>query len=375
MYLIPGKHPNHQRAGIVAIAACVVDLNGHVPAEIQLTPAGQFRARDGRPEGLHGWYIDADIAARVIARAQATAGDFVIDYEHQTLHAEKNGQPAPAGGWWQGANMEWRDGEGLFATDITWTDNARAVIAAREYRYISPVLAYDKTTGHVLAILMAALTNYPAIEGLSDLTAMAAAKFDFTSHHQQETDTVKREQLIKLLGLAEDASDEQIQAGMEALKARADLMSEVRTSLGIDEQASVSEAIATLKTNADSNEPDPAKYVPIDSMKALQTEVASLTVRLNGKEVDDLVDLAMSEGKLLPAQEAWARELGGKDIDALKGYLDSAQPIAALKGKQTGGKAPEGGVTDGELGEEAIAICKQMGIDPEEYKKTAAASA
>jgi phage I-like protein len=110
-------------------------------------------------------------------------------------------------------------------------------------------------------------------------------------------------------------------------------------------------------------------------MSALQSEVAALSARLNGKEVDDLVDTAMSEGKLLPAQEAWARELGAKDIAALKGYLANAQPIAALKGTQTKGRQPDGSETDGELSAEAIAVCKQMGVEPEEYKKTLAASA
>ena len=62
-------------------------------AEIQLLPAGRFRAADGsgRPVGLDGWYIDAEIAGRLIAQAAARATKFVIDYEHQTFLAEKNG--------------------------------------------------------------------------------------------------------------------------------------------------------------------------------------------------------------------------------------------------------------------------------------------
>lgn len=373
MYRHPSKQPPFTHRGTVAIAACVVDLNGHVPAEIQLTPSGHFRARDGRPsEVLAGWYIDATIAQRVIARSINTAGDFVIDYEHQTLHTEKNGQPAPAGGWWTGANMEWRDGQGLFATNIDWTDAAKAAIAAKEYRYISPVLAYDKQSGHVLAILMAALTNYPAIEGLSDLTAMAAAKFDFTPHHEEEN-PVKREQLIALLGLATDASDELIQQAITALKAQASANSALRTNLALADDADLVATVAALKTTAEKNgEPDPARYVPIAAFESLKTEVATLKADSTTKAVDELVEEGLDSGKLHPDQEEWARKYGNNDIAGLKAYLEKTPAIAALKGTQTRGKQPDGTTANGELDEEAVALCAQMGIDPEDYKKTLA---
>jgi phage I-like protein len=108
--------------------------------EFRILPAGVFRAKDGRPAHLPGWKIDAEIAQRVIA-ASASVDDLVIDYEHQTLNAEKNGHPAPAAGWFR--RMVWREGTGLFAVDVKWTDKARAMIAAGEYRYISPVFPYN----------------------------------------------------------------------------------------------------------------------------------------------------------------------------------------------------------------------------------------
>ena len=42
------------------------------------------------------WRINAAIASAVMERFN---GPRVIDYEHQTLHKEANGQPAPAAGW------------------------------------------------------------------------------------------------------------------------------------------------------------------------------------------------------------------------------------------------------------------------------------
>lgn len=358
--------------GTVAVAACVVDLNGRVPTEIQLTPAGRFRARDGRPFDVPtGWLIDAGIAEREIATALATAGDFVIDYEHQTLHASENGQPAPASGWFKGAGLQWREGQGLFATDIDWTEAAKTAITAKEYRYISPVIAYDKTTGHVLAILMAALTNFPAIEGLSDLTAMAAARFslDITKPHEEEN-PVKREQLIALLGLAADATDEQIEAGLVALKAEASAASALRSNLQLADDADVVAAVAALKATTNQT-PDPSKYVPIEAFEALKGEVATLKTENTKKDVDELVEVGLSSGKLHPDQEAWARQYGEADIVGLKAYLEKTPAIAALKSTQTQGKPP-GTDAEGELDADSAALCAQMGIDPEEYKKTLA---
>lgn len=105
-------------------------------------------------------------------------------------------------------------------------------------------------------------------------------------------------------------------------------------------------------------------------MQAVQTELATLRADVNGREVDGLVTAALTDGRLLPPQEAWARGLGGKDIAALKSYLDIAQPVAALSGTQTGGKKP-GDSGDGEqLTESQLAVCKAMGVSEDDFKKT-----
>lgn len=167
--------PEHSRYA-VGLAACFFELQRDT-REVQLFPAGRFRALDGRPADVAGdhWYIDAAIAQRLISAAQARANPFVIDYEHQTLNAEKNGQPAPAAGWWQNANMEWRAGQGLFAVNIDWTAKARAMIAAGEYKFFSPVFKYDKQSGAVTEILMGAVTNFPALDGMEALAARFGA--------------------------------------------------------------------------------------------------------------------------------------------------------------------------------------------------------
>lgn len=318
--------------------------------EIQLTPAGVFRARDGRPAGIDGWRVDAAIAARVIERAAARKTPLVIDYEHQTLAAEHNGQPAPAAGWFK--RIEWREGAGLYATGVEWTAKAKAMIEAGEYKFISPVFGFDRATGEVLQLQMAALTNTPALDGMDAVAALAQQFYSRAQAptHQKDHDM---KAIALLLGLAEDASEADITSAVTALKAKL---------------AENDIAIAALKI------PDPAKYVPVETVTALQGQVAALTTRLNDSELEDVIQVALSEGKLLPAMESWARDLGKTNLAALKDYIAKNPAIAALNGNQTGGRAPEGG-TDGDLTADQLAVCKLMGVSVDDYKATLKAAA
>lgn len=335
----------------VAIAACTFQVDKARTNEIQLTPAGTFRARDGRPAGVPGWQLDAALAARVIADAKARKTPFVIDYEHQTLHAEQNGQPAPAAGFF--SELAWREGVGLFATDVRWTDRAAGMIAAGEYQFISPVLRYDQKTGAVLKLEMAALTNFPAIDGLQELELRAAAKY--SPDDEDHTMNPILIALLTALGLSESATQSEATAALKALQ---------------DQVAAKDTEIVALKTRA----PDPAKYVSIDVVEALKADIAALKATDQGREVEDLVKVGLAEGRILPAMEQWARDLGKSDLAALKSYIEKAAPIAALAGTQTRGKAPDGTSAAGKPGDAELAVCKQLGISAEDFAKANAAA-
>lgn len=303
------------------LASLVAQL---VPGEqaVRLIPAGEFRSADGsgRPKDAPAWRLDAVQAAALIARDAARASRRVVDYEHQTLLAGQNGQPAPAAGWIAG--LEWREGEGaaagLFAS-VDWTERAAAMIAAGEYRYLSPVFAYD-ASGLVLDLGPAALTNNPGLDGLTDLAALSARFLDI------ETETPPMKELLKALGLAETATEADGLAAVAALKAQA--------SDGDTRVATLTAEVATLKAA----QPDPAKYVPVDAVAALTAEVAALKAAQAKSELDDLVEIGLADGRLNAALEPWARTLTPV---ALKAFLDKAPAIAALKGTQTGGKKPD----------------------------------
>ncbi|MGH1509506.1 phage protease [Ralstonia solanacearum] len=339
--------------GLAVLSFPVELTTAAVTAPLQLLPAGAFRSRDGRPTECPAWVCTATTAQRLTELANADNRRIVIDYEHQTLNAEKNGQPAPAAGWFKA--LAWRDGVGLFATDVEWTDKARQMIEAKEYRYVSPVFTYDKKTGEVLRILHVALTNYPALDNLPEVALRAAAHFQIP----QYLENAMPEWLKKLLAqLGLNPEDETaVTAELTTLKTAAD------ASAAKDTEIAALRASVTTK-------PDPAKYVPIETMQALQSQVASLTTTVHGREVEDVIDGAKKAGKLLAPQEQWARELGGKDIAALRSFVATAQPIAALTSMQTAGKKPDGVGQTGQLSDADMAVCKAMGLDIEAYRKT-----
>lgn len=328
-------------------------------AEIQLLPAGVFRSADGsgRPEGVAGWKLDALSAARVIQAAAKRETPFVIDYEHQTLLAEKNGQPAPAAGWFHGGSLEWREGRGLYATDVEWTERARNMIGDGEYRYLSPVIAWDDKTGEVLALHMAALTNHPGLDGMS---AVALSAF---FHHPSEEENPVNEMLKKLLaalGLPEDASEETVMSAVAELKSKADKAGEAQAAKA--ELAALKASVATAATG----NPDPAKYVPVETMQQLQTQVAALTSRVTQNEVAEVVESALAAGKLLPAQKEWAESLGKSNLAALTAYIATAPQVAALKGMQSQGKEPGAA---GAAGDADVAVMKMLGLTAEQFAK------
>lgn len=355
----------------VAIAACSFQLpkleDGSV--WIQFTPAGEFRPMDGRPMDVPAWRIDAASAAVVIARFQARRTPPVLDYEHQTLKKEQNGQPAPAAG--RLLELEWREGSGLWAR-VELTARAAAMIEVGEYLYFSPVFAYG-SDGTVLAVLMGALTNDPAIDNMEPLARRAAATFGlFDPEEEAPVELLKA--IIAALALKAEATEAEAIAALTALKpaldAQAKTLAELRSALGLTTDATgeqIAAATAQLKTAASSaGNPDPTKFVPLAAMTELQGQMAALTARLNGGELDGLVGTALKDGRLLPSLEGWARELGGKDIGQLKAYLDNAAPIAALTRLQ-GDRVPQGDTHNLTVAE--LEAAKLTGISAADYAK------
>lgn len=377
-------------SGGVALSVSHADLPEGMNA--QLFPDGPFAARDGRPASmtdgaLTAWRMDANIAAAVVALAEARATPLPVDYEHQLILAKQNGQAAPASGWIE--SVAYVPGRGLFAA-VGWTAKARQHISADEYRYISPVFRFDKDTGAVLEILSVALTNNPALDGM-DAVALAAlfplaSAATLTPNKETDMDELL-ERLRWMLNLPITAGPDEIKAELDKLKAMlsggdaaaasVDLLALLQ---GKDEQlAALTSQVAGL-----SEAPDPAKFAPVAALASLQqannelkAQVAQLANGAQVAKVDGMIQAALADGRLTAGLEPWARALGAKDEAALSAYLTAAAPVAALSGMQTSlafaglatGGLPISGPVTAALSTEETYAAGQFGMSPEEFKK------
>lgn len=364
-----------KRRPLIAIAPCTFRSPQLPPegqgnlAQVQVTPAGFFRPADGRDLDVPGWYIDASRAALVIERFRQRKTPLVLDYEHQTLHKETNGQPAPAAGWFR--DLHWIDDSGLWAT-VELTGRARQYLESDEYLYFSPVFGYDPVTGDVLELHMGALTNSPGVDGMEAIGLLAAATFGLQQPEEQSVNQLLKAMIVAL-GLAENTTEEQAVAALNA-RLTQDPLADLRKALALDEKADT-RAIVTACTAlraqaAQADNPDPARYVSVDVVKGIQEQVAALSTQLQHRaeqDVDDMVDAALEDGRLLKPLEQWARDLGRKDVAALTAYLGAAQPLPALAGSQTHGNPPQADDKTG-LTKEELAVCTAMNLAPEHFK-------
>lgn len=325
------------------IAVCAFELDSSSPARVQIFPAGRFDAPLGALQGAGPWNLDAFTAAALIRRVQSRKTPVHFDYHHASLTAAQNGHAAPAAGWLETGKLAWEDGKGLFGLGVQWTDKAAAAIAAREYRFLSPVFSYDAKTGTPLDLFSVALTNTPAIDGMADLLAAASLSFNLSEPPVDIDELLAA--LTCFLRLPLGSTMDDVDAQLAKIKIQLGTGAETAAASAFFGEARNSRTqIAALSAQT----PDPALYVPVAALQQSNARLAALEAKLLAQEIDDLIEPALSDGRLLPdpkdgkGQESWARELGKSNLAALQQFLATAQPIAALAGMQTGGRKPDG---------------------------------
>lgn len=301
------------------------DATGTVPSIAHILPPGPFRAVDGRPDDCVAWQLDDAIAAQVIARQAGKKNDTLIDYEHQSLRAEWNGQPVLAAGWFK--PLQWQPATGLYAIDIAWTDVAKARILSKEYRYISAVFTYLSGTGEILEIISIALTNTPAIDGLDALA-------ELTKKLNSTPGGIMTAEKIAALTLERDTAT----AKLAALTEQVTQKDQTIAALTAENTGLASKVLAAEQATA-------ALAATVDADKKTQ-----------------LITEALSTGKLVPSLKAWAE---GKSLADLTEYFAAAPTInlVDLQHKQHQENGADG------LTAEELAMCTRMGVTPEDFKK------
>lgn len=296
-----------------------------VPTEFRLFKLGQNRAYHiGRGESQI--LFDEQAANRVMNAYRSDGIDRIaIDSEHQTFAAAENGKPAPAYGWF----IPEVRADGLYASDVKWTDEGKALIASKAYRFFSPTceVEMDKEGNcRPVRLLPAALTNLPALRDIQPLMA-ARADTDTTSK-----ESPKMKLLLAALGCKEDADEPTALGAFEQFKdAYANL-------LALSGKGTLVEAAATLKD----------WKAKAEQFTVLSTELETLRAEKAKAELDGLIDGAVKDGRLAPAKKDQMLELAQKfGLDGVKAFLSMLPKVPApaeepkVEPKQEGASVPE----------------------------------
>jgi len=269
------------------------------PAEFRLLPMGEL-ANDKRQVT-----VDADGLADVLAMFQERGNELSIDYEHQSMTAGERSGPAPAAGWIGG--LEIRD-DGLWATNVTWTERATELLNAREYRYFSPSI-YTDEAGRVRMIDSPALTNRPASHKLEPLVASQDTEKEIPMPTENQLAP-----LLVALNLNQSAdADAAVSRITELRQAQTELLTLTNTQ-------TIDEAKGVLNAWKDSHE----------KLPTLEAEKATLAAEIDAGKREALIQTALSKGTLSPAQAAedgFARTI---PLETLEKYLETAPKVVNL---------------------------------------------
>lgn len=322
---------------------------GGAPEIISILPIGHVVSSKGE------FNVDAESFELMKAKIAQHGVDLVVDYEHQTL---KDVQ-APAAGWVKELILD----DGNIKAKVDWTPRAREYLENREYRYVSPVITVRKSDGKAVGLHSIALTNTPAIEGMTPLVN----KTDPEGGQNPMNELLKT--LAGLLGLAEDANEEQVVEAVTALKAAADHKDPPDDKDAIVANKTVCEMLG-LKAGAPTEEVT-AKIAGLqagaNSDPALAEEVKSLKAQLAERDADEAVETALKAGKLTPAQKDWAKSYALSDPKGFAGFVEKAPQVVTME--EIAGGADTAALKATELTGDAMLACKQIGVSAEDIKQ------
>lgn len=336
-----------------------VDVGG-APEVISVLPFGHVVSQKGEFD------VDEESLAAMKAQIAERGVDLVVDYEHQTL----TGDRAPAAGWVKELFAE----DGHIKARVEWTLPAKQYLENKEYRYLSPVITVRKTDNKATGLHSLALTNTPAIAGMTPIVNSST----FEGGKTNMNELIKK--LAAALGLGEDAGEEQI---LEALSACIEENKALKEAAeggkapgkkpgedgkpedqddGIVANKSVCELLG-LKAGASTAD----VAASIMALKGgVDGRVKALEEKLADRDAEEAVELALKSGKITPAQRGWAKGYALKSPDGFKEFLEKA-PQAVPMSEIAGGDAL---ALKGDKPDEAtMLVCKQLGVSAEDVQK------
>jgi len=349
----------------------VCEIGDDVPGRILLLPWGHVSSIKG------DFVVDEVAAEAVLACMRETGVDMPIDYEHQTLGGEYSSPDgtSPAAGWIK--SLEIIPGEGVYGL-VEWTGRARQMIAAREYRYLSPVVFVDLDTHRAMELHTVGLTNKPAIAGMQAIVNQSG--FNGTEAVPESEQTMDTDAFIaairETVQLGEDASledlAEAIRKNFDAIREQAEKIKtmevapeegaatiEALTEVGevavselagdggeqVAEAAKEGDAEAvanSLRTAIQAHKRRAAGMVPAAEVNELNRRIAELESDRQGREVEALIQA--NSNKIAPAKREWFKKFYQNQRAEALAWVEDA-PILANTAPTIGAGGGPGGST------------------------------
>ena len=339
--------------GFLTLKSGEVEISG-APEIISVLPMGHVKSAKG------DFNVDEESLAAMKAQIAQRGVDLVIDYEHQTL----TGKQAPAAGWVKELFLD----DGKIKARVEWTPKAKEYLENREYRYHSPVITVRKSDNKAMGLHSIALTNTPAVEHMEAI--VNSINFEGGANTMNEF----LKQLAALLGLGEDATEEQVVEALKACVAENKSLKDAQAQQQPPEEDKVvanKEVCELLGLKAGAATADVT--AAIMSLKGgniggvnLVEQVKSLEAKLADRDAEEAVEMALKAGKITPAQREWAKGYALKNLEDFRGFVEKAPQVVPMG--DVGGSEPLALKRD-EVDEATLLVCKQLGISTEDVKQ------
>jgi phage I-like protein len=282
----------------------------------------------------------------------------VVDYGHASIFDSS----ADAAGWIEPGRFR-VDGRGdatQLMAQVSWNAKALEKIAAGELRYKSPTIVWntqDRKTGRTggASLHSVALTNTPFLTELPEVRVnqiMSALAGAIREEHPMNEEQIRR--LAKLLGLAEDATADQI---IITASERATALHEVAQLLGgtdiisrvreLQTSSTIAEAIAELEAKVETFEQAEKDKTSLELVRTYQAKRK----------------VAADDTPNFKASLAQAKA----DPEGFKALMEST--AAWVAGGDQEQRDTESSTADIDLDEGQRAMNKRLGVSDETFKK------
>ena len=275
-----------------------------------------------------------------------------LDFEHNTFPGtaayKESKEPRPVAGF---GTIEAVEGDGVYITMSSWTPDGEKMAA--NYADVSAGAVTDDD-GNLIAVASVALCRTGAVDGMDFVEAPLSGGVSSAlsgiinqgraepGHHDNQKGKAMdyKALLLKTLGLGEDATDEAIQAALDAAG---------KKPTQEEQDAALSDAVKTAVAEA---------------VKPIEEKVAALSAAAVAHEKADLIAEAAREGKVIALGADAIGKITVEDLKATIAKTPVTVPLAAKTPANMKENPPAG-----EVPEEFRQIALNCGVSPEIFKK------